>query len=134
MTYTPNTWVTGDTITAAKLNNMEDGIANAGGGWDAIIRLTHADNSGLDNSTNLTPSIVSGTYASLVTKMQGSGCPTVLVEYVHPWGIKFANPMIGGIQVYETSLNVQIAGYFPFTNDWQTLDLRWYSNDTILWA
>lgn len=32
MAYTPNTWATGDTITAAKLNNMEQGIANAGGG------------------------------------------------------------------------------------------------------
>ena len=30
MAYTPNTWATGDTITAAKLNNMEQGIANAG--------------------------------------------------------------------------------------------------------
>lgn len=32
MAYTPNTWATGDTITAAKLNNMEQGIASAGGG------------------------------------------------------------------------------------------------------
>ena len=31
MSYTPTTWVTGDTITAVKLNNMEQGIANAGG-------------------------------------------------------------------------------------------------------
>lgn len=31
MAYTPNTWATGDTITAQKLNNMEQGIANAGG-------------------------------------------------------------------------------------------------------
>lgn len=31
MAYTPNTWASGDTITAAKLNNMEQGIASAGG-------------------------------------------------------------------------------------------------------
>lgn len=30
--YTPTTWVTGDIITAVKLNNIEQGIANAGGG------------------------------------------------------------------------------------------------------
>lgn len=30
MSYTKNTWETGDTITAAKLNHMEDGIDNAG--------------------------------------------------------------------------------------------------------
>lgn len=29
MAYTPNQWATGDTITAAKLNNMESGIASA---------------------------------------------------------------------------------------------------------
>ena len=28
MSYTPHTWVTGETITADKLNNMEGGIAN----------------------------------------------------------------------------------------------------------
>lgn len=31
MSYDKNTWATGDTITAQKLNHMEDGIANAGG-------------------------------------------------------------------------------------------------------
>ena len=30
--YTPTTWVNGDIITATKLNNIEQGIANAGGG------------------------------------------------------------------------------------------------------
>ena len=32
MSYTPTTWATGDVITAEKLNNMEDGIVNAGSG------------------------------------------------------------------------------------------------------
>ena len=32
MAYQKNTWETGDTITAEKLNHMEDGIAGAGGG------------------------------------------------------------------------------------------------------
>lgn len=30
MAYTPTTWVTGDTVTATKLNKIENGIANAG--------------------------------------------------------------------------------------------------------
>ena len=33
MSYSKQTWQTGDTITAAKLNHMEDGIDGAGGGW-----------------------------------------------------------------------------------------------------
>lgn len=32
MSYTPTTWTTGDVITAAKLNKIEEGIANAGAG------------------------------------------------------------------------------------------------------
>ena len=32
MAYTPTTWVTGDTVTATKMNKIENGIANAGGG------------------------------------------------------------------------------------------------------
>lgn len=32
MSYTPTTWATGDTITAVKLNKMEQGIADGGGG------------------------------------------------------------------------------------------------------
>lgn len=32
MAYEKQTWACGDTITADKLNHMEDGIANAGGG------------------------------------------------------------------------------------------------------
>lgn len=30
MSYTPKTWHTGDTVTATDLNNIENGIANAG--------------------------------------------------------------------------------------------------------
>lgn len=38
MSYTPTNWQAGDIITAAKLNNMESGIANAGGSeYDIII-------------------------------------------------------------------------------------------------
>lgn len=31
MSYTPTTWTTGDTITTAKMNKIEQGIASAGG-------------------------------------------------------------------------------------------------------
>ena len=41
MSYTPNTWTTGDTITATKLNNIEQGIANAGGGGAMIVTSTY---------------------------------------------------------------------------------------------
>lgn len=33
MSYTKQTWYTGDIITADKLNHMEDGIASGGGAF-----------------------------------------------------------------------------------------------------
>ena len=43
MSYTPNTWANGDVITSAKLNNMEQGIANAGGGGGVLIANMDGD-------------------------------------------------------------------------------------------
>ena len=43
MSYDKNTWAKGDVITAAKLNNMEDGIANAGGGGVLVANVTAID-------------------------------------------------------------------------------------------
>ena len=40
MTYEKNTWANGDVITAAKLNNMEDGIANAGSAGRCLVTVT----------------------------------------------------------------------------------------------
>lgn len=37
MAYEKQTWACGDTITADKLNHMEDGIANAGGGSESLM-------------------------------------------------------------------------------------------------
>lgn len=46
MAYTPTTWVTGDTVTATKLNKIENGIANAG---SAVI-ITETNNGTLDKT------------------------------------------------------------------------------------
>ena len=41
MSYTPTNWVTGNTITATKLNKMEQGIADAGGGASGLCTVTN---------------------------------------------------------------------------------------------
>ena len=33
MSYEPTNWKSGDTVTSAKLNKLEQGVANAGGGY-----------------------------------------------------------------------------------------------------
>ena len=43
MAYTPTEWSTGDTITAALLNKMENGIAAGGGGGAQLLDITDTD-------------------------------------------------------------------------------------------
>lgn len=51
MSYTPTTWQTGDTITAEKLNNMEDGIKNANEPFIVTLTPTAEDFSGTMDKT-----------------------------------------------------------------------------------
>lgn len=46
MAYDKQTWVNGETITQEKLNHMEDGIANAGGGGVLVVNATKTSSSG----------------------------------------------------------------------------------------
>lgn len=140
MSYTPTTWATGDTITASAMNKIENGIANAGSGWDAVIRLTHSDNSGADTTSNLTPSIVSGTYSNLYTKLSSGGFLIILVEYYHPWGTAFSSPMGYVLGGDEYGITITVAGFSPFGSTGSTVasrvygNLLWSSNDTISWS
>lgn len=118
MSYTPTQWGTGDTITASALNKIEQGISEASP-WDAVIKLTHANNSDADGPSSLTPSIVSGTYADVRAKLNNGGCPCILVEYYHPWGIQYSAPMGFVTYVSLNTFSVTIAGYsvFPPSNE-----------------
>ena len=40
MSYTPTSWSTGDTITAAAMNKIENGIANAGGASPVVVTMS----------------------------------------------------------------------------------------------
>ena len=135
MSFTPKTWNTGDKVYPADLNRIEQGIANAGGSsWDAVIRLTHADNSGQDTPANLTPSIVSGTYSDLYNKVSNGGCPCILVEYAHPWGAHYAVPMARIVYAGSVSISLSIAGFSTMTDSFIKIGmLMWDSNNDIYW-
>lgn len=40
MSYTPTNWKTGDVVTSAKLNKLENGVADAGGGGVLVVHDT----------------------------------------------------------------------------------------------
>ena len=73
MAYEKQTWVTGDTITAEKLNHMEDGIAKISN-YDLILHSEYDSESG---SNNLTGSGLS--VEELAAK--AANCEPILVYY-----------------------------------------------------
>ena len=79
MAYTPTTWVTGDTITAVKLNNMEQGIANAGGAL--LVECT--TNIGTGTTTcNKTASEIAQAFYSGMAVILSQSYPEDSVYYV----------------------------------------------------
>ena len=133
MSYTPHTWTTGETITAAKLNALENGAAE-GGGYDAVIRLTHSNDSGADTPANLTPSIESGTYAQLYAMLEDAMVPDIRIEYYHPYGI--ATTLTACVNYYNDNvIFVTVAGYLPSNDQFGVvgLPLVWDSSDGIAW-
>lgn len=139
MTYTRHTWQTGDVVSVARLNNIEDGVeelSESGGGYDAVIRLVHADNSGPDSTSNLTPSIFEGTFEQLHDKLLNGMYPCILVQYYHPWGTQFSAPM-GYVNYYNNNgITITISGVKPQSEFSCGLigSLSWGSDDSIEWV
>lgn len=70
MSYTPTEWKTGDVVTSAKLNKLEQGVANAGGGIDALVVTFTAT---VDDATGEISSISSNKTASEIYSAVESG-------------------------------------------------------------
>lgn len=83
MAYEPNTWSVGDVITAEKMNNIEQGIVDAGqsGGnsYDAVILAYQDDASYWAGYWELT--VQEGSWAAVAAKLdEGTEPPNVLVK------------------------------------------------------
>ena len=100
MSYTPTSWSTGDTITAAAMNKIENGIANAGGGgYDAVVYIYHDNNS----SHNYEVTIESGSFASLIAMIQENQPPLVLVKYWDDLTLTYGTTSMVGIYSSNSS-------------------------------
>ena len=88
MAYTPTTWAAGDTLTAAGLNKMEQGIAAASSGGSLVVNITHME----DNNTF---TLVANKTAGELWSAMKSGRPIVArlfnsgadFETDEPWAI-----------------------------------------------
>lgn len=115
MSYTKQTWAIGDTVTATKLNHMEDGIAGAGG-YDAEITITGVDYS------NLTGTIISGDYATLSSMIANNTLPVVKVNILSPsTGVNFGGTVYQGEGMIE----------FGFQFDGNLILCDWASDESL---
>ena len=109
MAYTPTTWTTGDTVTATKMNKIENGIANAGNNYDIVIS---ADQYPVSSSTTFT--VLSGSSTACYNKLQ-DGDPLVraLLIFDITWATFPISLMLNStrIQCFSTSGDVGI--FFP---------------------
>ena len=91
MSYTPTNWQTGDTVTAEKLNKMEDGIENANDVFVVTFTPTAQDFSGVMDKTS---SEIKAAYRAgkrIVAKVLGvygtnNFYPFINASYVNDYG------------------------------------------------
>ena len=134
MSYTPTSWNTGDTITAAAMNKIENGIASAeaSGGYDAEVIVYHDNNSSHDYEFT----IVSGSFASLAAKIADHIVPTVLFRIWDDMSIHYI-VALGYLYNYMTIGNSQYMLFHAFQpfdsqgNGWGLAYINWSSNDEI---
>ena len=99
MSYTPHTWASGETITAAKLNALEQGVAEGGGG--AIIYHTYdVDNGTIEDDTLIPDEMDSG--ARVVIVWEDAGYKSEVIFWSSTM-LAFYNYEQWGVQQYYIS-------------------------------
>ena len=98
MAYEKNTWASGDVVTSAKLNHMEDGIAEGGSGGTPIINTTRTV--GSNNSTVFT---FDKTFAEVKAMLDAGQVP--VVKCVYESNGTYFNPVRYGVRRLHCSHN-----------------------------
>ena len=137
MSYTPHTWVNNETITAAKLNNIEDGVQEAaqsgGGGYDAEFTIYHSNNS----SDPYVLTRVSGDFATLKAMYDNGSAPIFLVRVNDNMGYTWGATTTVALYDYSNNfinlfIHVPLAYFYNGSNTWKTYGyVHWNNDDTI---
>ena len=142
MSYIKHTWVDNETITASKLNNIEDGIDEvnekiaSGNIYDAVVSIYH-DNISVHNYEI---TIESGSYAELKAKLMVNDPPVILAKvWDNLTGFKGATTMTS-LYMFpsqeDPNSNIIFAVKAPSTNtavhtQWFGVGVEWNSSDEV---
>ena len=131
MSYTPHEWTTGETITAAKLNALENGAAE-GGGYDAEISCYLPSGSSAEWEFD----IVSGSYTSITALMAEDIAPRILVRIVCEFVPSYwVATDIVAVDYWQTEVSVPSfnmhAIFWTPTDGIDTMNLTWNVDDEV---
>lgn len=120
MAYTPTTWVTGDTVTATKMNKIENGIANAGGEYDFDVVIGASDTN-FTSSTTFT--LVKGTASAVWNKLTNGEYARALLIADGSWATFQFVLTYESWQAAQTSTEGIVVFYFfdRFNNQTRTI-------------
>ena len=94
MSYTKQTWATGDTVTATKLNHMEDGIEGAGGGGYDLVLVAETDDGDISQITAADITIASGSIEACEQKIANTQPVNVFFGIYRTYGESATAPNI----------------------------------------
>jgi len=115
MSYEPTTWKSGDVVTSAKLNKMEQGIAGAGGG--ALIVGQTVGEVIEDPSGDYRIATLNKTWTEIIEALQ-AGIPCVLVaDDVIYEGKKYCYMIEGAYYNPEWYEDTPYIAYIPCVNN-----------------
>ena len=83
MSYTPTEWKVGDKVTSTKLNKLENGVANSGGGETFVVHLNN-QTLYLDKTWNeIDTAFLAGklVYLEIVTEVTSSGYENTTTDF-----------------------------------------------------
>ncbi len=88
MSYVKQNWTTGDTITASKMNHIEDGIID--NGYDLVISSIQPVNTGVQNISDW--SIIQGSITNIEEKLE-NGLPinAIAIVWESQWSVNPPN-------------------------------------------
>lgn len=132
MSYTKQTWATGDTVTATKLNHMEDGIEGAGGGgYDLVIVAETTD----DDLVNIPASdyrIVSGSIEACEQKVANMQPVNVYLGFYWVYGdtetpniLLLPENKFGSFDVAYKIINFGARPNITYTDNYEIDEIVW---------
>lgn len=121
MSYEPTTWKSGDIVTSAKLNKLEQGVANAGGCLVVNVNVEGDPQSGATYTLDKTwqeiyDTVTSGTPVFLFLTSVENYAYTFAVEGVTYDGIAHYSVTSGFESLFEGNFSTNSATDYPSCN------------------